>query len=183
VSDCARQFNAGRASPNQDKRQQVTMTAWVLLGLRLFKRLQYLVPNGDGIREAFQPRRKLLEFVMPEVTMSSARGQNQVIIRNTRPFPVCVAHEDALLIFVNSRDFTHDDGGVLLIPQNPANRRADLSRTQEGRRHLIEERLKEVVIGAIDQNDPYRCLSEGLGGREASKASSDDYDPWVILTH
>jgi len=70
-----------------------------------------------------------------------------------------------------------------LAPQNPANRRADLRGVQHGRRYLVEERLKEVVIRAIDQNYPHRCLSEGLGGREASKTSSDDHDTWDTLTH
>ena len=44
-----------------------------------------------------------------------------------------------------------------LLPQNAADRRADLARRQDRSRHLVEEGLKQVVIGAVDQNDLRRA--------------------------
>src|SRR5262249_11295629 len=142
-----------------------------------------LVPNAHSIRDAFQPWRKLLKLVMPEVTLSTAHRQNKVIIGIRHPLAVCVADENALLIFVHSGDFTHEHHRVLLIAQDSANGRSDVPGAQQGCCHLIEERLKKVVIGAIDENDLRWCVSEGLRGRQASKTSSDDHDTWCTLTH
>ena len=97
-----------------------------------------------------------------------------------------VADEDALLILVHSCDFTEDHRGVLLVSQNPANRRANLTGGQLRRRHLIKERLKEVVIRTVDQDNLCGRLPQSLGCREASKTSSNDHDTWDTwdtLTH
>ena len=45
------------------------MKSDIFFGLGLFKRLQDLVSNFDGVGEALQPRSKLLKFVVSEVTV------------------------------------------------------------------------------------------------------------------
>src|SRR5262249_40131575 len=67
-----------------------------------------------------------------------------------------------------------DHGDVPLLPQDPPNGRPDLPHRQHRGRHLIEERLKDMVIVAVDENDARAGFSECLGRREAGKATADD---------
>ena len=55
-----------------------------------------------------------------------------------------------------------------------------LARSITGRKpagsHLVEQRLKEVVIGAIDKRDLDRRLGQTLGRVQAAETASDDDD-------
>src|ERR1700735_5495439 len=94
------------------------MPARVFFGLRLFERLQDLVSDRHGICKTLQSRRELFELVVAEVTVSNAGRQDEVIVWETNPFAICVAHEDILLILVHSGDFSENGGGGL--SQSPA---------------------------------------------------------------
>src|SRR5271154_4711247 len=69
---------------------------------------------------------------------------------------------------------------VFLPPQNLAQRRGDVGRRERSRRHLIQQRLKKMVIAAINQRDVYRGVLQGLGEAEAAEPSPD-YDNSVTI--
>ena len=52
----------------------------------------------------------------------------------------------------------------------------DLPFGEDARRHLVEQRLEEVVVGAVDDRDPDRLAAERPGGEEAAEAAADDHD-------
>jgi hypothetical protein len=52
----------------------------------------------------------------------------------------------------------------------------DIAGVQRRRRDLVEQRLKQVVIAAIDQRDRDRRIGELARRREASEAAPDDDD-------
>src|SRR5260370_32185330 len=91
-------------------------------------------------------------------------------------FPVGVTQEDVLLIFVDSRDLAKDHRSVLLPSKNSSDRRSDLTRCQDRCRHLIKQRLKQVMIGAVDQNDARWSISKRLGRCQPSKSCPDNDD-------
>jgi hypothetical protein len=62
--------------------------------------------------------------------------------------------------------------------ENRAERRSDLPGRENGYRNLIQQRLKQVMIGAIDQKDPSRRVAQSPSGREPRKSSANDYDYW-----
>jgi hypothetical protein len=68
------------------------MAARVFFGLRLFERLQDLVSDRHGVCKTLQSRRELFEFVVAEVTVSNAGRQDEVIVWETNPLAICVAH-------------------------------------------------------------------------------------------
>ena len=39
------------------------------------------------------------------------------------------------------------------MAEDPADRRGDVGRTERGGRHLVEQGLEQVVIGAVDDRD------------------------------
>src|SRR5215471_12764033 len=62
------------------------------------------------------------------------------------------------------------------MAKNPANRRRDVARRQRGRRHLIEQRLKDVMVVAIEQRHLHGRTGEHSRRVESSKATADDDD-------
>jgi hypothetical protein len=48
---------------------------------------------------------------------------------------------------------TATSGGVLLMPQDDPDRLGDIGRRQYGGRDLIQERLEQVIIVAVDHGD------------------------------
>ena len=81
-----------------------------------------------------------------------------------------------------------DGGGeqhahVLLPPENPPDRRGDIAGRQSGRRHLVEQRLEQVVIAAVEQGDADRRALQRLSGGEPAEPSADDHDMWGFIRH
>ena len=63
-----------------------------------------------------------------------------------------------------------------LAAQHPADRRGDVARRQAGRGHLIQQRLEDVVVVAVDQRHAHRRAPERLGGNQPAEAAADDHD-------
>jgi hypothetical protein len=55
--------------------------------------------------------------------------------------------------------------------------RADRRRGQPRGRDLIEQRLEEVVVGAVDEDDLDRRLRQRAHRLDAAEAAADDEDP------
>ena len=47
---------------------------------------------------------------------------------------------------------------------------------KRGRRHLVEQRLEQMVVGAVDDRDIAPARSEALGRGQPAKAGADDHD-------
>jgi len=62
------------------------------------------------------------------------------------------------------------------MPENPADRRRDVAGRQRGGGDLIEERLKDVVVVAIDKGDADgRSRERSCRIQTAEPAADDDY--------
>src|SRR5580704_6723325 len=136
--DRASHFHARRSGANQHKRQEALVAAWIFLGLRLLESLQNFVPDHDSVSQAFQSRCKRGKFIMPEVAVSYAGSQNQVVVPNSNPFTVGRIDQDAIASWVHTSDFTHDHGCILLFAHKSADRKADIAGRQYGGCNLIE---------------------------------------------
>jgi hypothetical protein len=66
-------------------------------------------------------------------------------------------------VFVYVHNFTEDHRRILLLPKDVADRRAYLPGRQHRGRHLVEQRLKQVMIHAVSQDDFRRSSFEGPG--------------------
>ena len=67
--------------------------------------------------------------------------------------------------------------GVLLPPDHLARRRRDLALGQDPGRHLVEQRLEQVVRGAGDDGDLDVGPAQPLGPEQPAEAGPDDDDP------
>src|SRR5271166_4842122 len=113
----------------------------VFLCLGLLKRVESLVADGDGISETLQAGRKRRKFVVAEVAVRYAGGQNQIVIADWDVLAKAVRNIDRLFRAINAGHLTEDHRSVGLLAENASNRRADLAWRQDRGRNLIEKRL------------------------------------------
>jgi hypothetical protein len=59
----------------------------------------------------------------------------------------------------------------------------DVALGEDSGRHLVEQRLEEMVIGAVDHRDLDRHALQSAGGEEPSKPTTDNYDPVPVTGH
>ena len=60
--------------------------------------------------------------------------------------------------------------------KHAAQRRRDLALGEDAGRHLVEQRLEQVVVGAVDERDLDRRALQRLGRVEPAEATADDDD-------
>src|ERR1700683_1354435 len=114
------------------------MADWIFFSLRLFECLQDLVSTRDSVGHALQAWGELLKFVMTEVAVRGARGDDQVIVAEGYCLSICIAKQYLLSLLVHSRDFSHDYRDILLIAKNSSYRCRNLAGRQDGRFHLVK---------------------------------------------
>src|ERR1700733_7732201 len=90
---------------------------------------------------------------------------------------------DKLRIFIDSANFAKKYGRISLTLQKSPDRRCDLSRRKHCCRHLIEQRLKEVMIRSINHLDIGVCTPKGFSGGEPRKTGTDNHDSLHSLPH
>jgi hypothetical protein len=120
--------------------------------------------------ERLQPRCMRGPLVVTEVGVRGAAGNEHKVIGQRG----AVGQRHALRSAVDGSDLAQAHGDIALAGQDVAQRRGDVAGRQAGRRHLVEQRLKEVVVGAIDERDLQRRRSQRACAPQASEATADD---------
>jgi hypothetical protein len=78
---------------------------------------------------------------------------------------------------VKSIHFTLEYPRILLAGEQTPDRRRNIGWTQAGHRDLVKQRLKKMVIAAVDQGDLNVCeLVQSLGRIQPGKATPDNHN-------
>ena len=81
---------------------------------------------------------------------------------------------DLARVGVDADDLVHEHLGVLLAAQNGADGLGDVRRGEHGEGYLVKQRLKGVVVAAVNyryvDGEPCKAVS----GVDAGKATADD---------
>ena len=80
LGDGAREFDAGRAGADNHEGQQRRASQRIGLALGAFEGDQDAAPQRGGVLECFQAGRERLPFVMAEIGVTRAGGENQRVI-------------------------------------------------------------------------------------------------------
>src|SRR5688572_14971561 len=104
--------------------------------------------------------------------MRGAGGDNQVVIRQA----VTAIQHQLLRRRVDALDAGEQDPQSLLFAQNPTDGRRDIARRQAGRRNLVQERLKNVMIMTIDDRHVARHPAQPPRGRKTGKAAANNHN-------
>ena len=113
---------------------------------------------------------------MRKVAVRRPGGHDQKVIRD-----LAILGADDLAVAIDRMNVGENDCRVGLPAQYAADRRGDVGRRQARGRHLIEQRLEQMVVVPIDHHDVDRRLGERLRGREPAKSCADDDDPLARL--
>ena len=143
-----------------------------MLHLGVLKRKQELRAHARRLVDGFHPGRMFRPCVVSEIIGLCAGRQHQIVIRTG---PSIDLHHS--IGEVHSIDVTQIDLAVVLIANDFSNRRSDVARGKRCGRDLIEQRLKKMVVVAIDDDDVGVCASQGLGRLESTEATAHNHYP------
>src|SRR5712671_2010185 len=107
-----------------------------------------------------------------EVRLAAGRQHENVVAHGTG------AGLEPLRRQIDARHLDHPKVEVLLTAQNGAGRFRDLLGLEARGRDLIEQRLEEVVVVAIDEHDLDRRAAQRPGGVQPPESRTDDDDRW-----
>jgi hypothetical protein len=132
-------------------------------------------PQLERMIDRLHPGGILGKLGMAEIRLTRPRGHDQAVVGDLCAAVERVHHERAGAD-VDIHHLAQQHRGVRLVAEDVASRRRDLTLRQDVRRHLVEERLEEVMVGPVDDRHLDIRSPQGLGGEQAREAGADDRD-------
>ena len=117
-----------------------------------FERAEDATAQLQRVVDRLHAGRELGEVVVAEVRLAGAGGDDQAVVRRF----VGVAEQlrdDGLARQVDVRDVAEQHLDVVLLAQDQPGGRSDLALGDDAGRHLVQQRLEQVVGGPGDQLD------------------------------
>ncbi len=154
------------------ERQQGAPPGRVRRAVRFLECEQDAAANLERVLEALQPGGPRLPGLVAEVGVPGAGSDHERVVGQ----PAAVGERHLAALRVDRQGLGQDDVGVLLAPQNRSDGVGDVGGGERGGRHLIQERLEEIVIAPIHDGDANRGAGEALHGLEPAETGSHDDD-------
>ena len=121
------------------------------------------------VLERLQARRERLPVVMAEIGVPGAGRQHQRIEVDERT----IVEPDASRVFVDGFDGGEPCRHVTAPAQEVTDRPGDLRGGERGGCDLIEKRLKQVMVAAVDERDADRRSGKVTNGFEPAEPGAD----------
>ena len=134
-------------------------------------------PELHGVIDGLHPRCDHGEFVVAEVGLAGAGRHDQAVVGIVGGIARDGLGVHDPLLEVEPGDLRQDDLDVLVAAHHVTQHRRDLTRREDARGHLVEERLEQVVVPPVDQRDVDVGARQQAGGRQAAEAASDHDHP------
>ena len=177
LRDCSRHLHAGRPAAHDHKRHRSLAFRVIMRLLRDLESHQHPLPDIQRIIETLEAGCVLLPFGTSEIRVPRACSDHEKVVVQ-RP----VRCDDSLVRDVDALRFAEDHLRIFLIAQNVTQRLRDVRGRERRRRHLIQQRLEEMMILAIQKREPHiRFLQSFRGLQPAKAAADDDYAPQVAM--
>ena len=144
----------------------------------MFEARQDVIANRDRIGNVFESQavfRDRLET--EEVRLAAGREHQEVVGDRARVRLEPALHE------IDGGDFHHAEIEILLAAQDGSNGLGDLFGLESRGGDLIEQRLEEMVVVAIEENYLHRRAAEGTRHSQAAKARAHNDDYPVSFRH
>ncbi len=166
----AGQFDAGGTTTDDGETQPRRLLCRVRFGLGTLERQQQLAAQRDGIVQRLQAGRIIGPLVVAEVGVGGAGGQQQVVVVQR----AAIGHADLPGLLVDGHHFAQPHFHIALVAEDVAQGCGDIRGGQAGSGHLVQQRLEQVMVAAVDQGDAYALAGQGTGGPEAGKTAADN---------
>ena len=171
--DRARQLHPGRTAADDDEGQVGLALGRIRLGLRALEGAQQPRTDERGFLHILHPRREGAPVIVTEIVIDRPRGEDQVVVLH-RP---AVGGQTAARK-VDRAHLGEHDVRIPLGSQDGAHRLGDIRRRQRGRGDLVQQRLKEVIVVAVDDQHVRRSAPQRLGGEQSAEPAPDNDDPY-----
>lgn len=183
LGDLAGQLHAGRAGTDDGERQPA-----LLLG-RIGLEFRHLIFREDAVTQIARIFDRLhaggilgeLLFVA-EVGVGRTGSENQRVIGQPQLAGVGLPGDHHLVLDIDVLHLGKGHLAVALIAHHAADCWRDQAFREDARGHLIQQRLEQVMVRAVDDCDIHIRLREGLSGVDAAETSADNDNP-VTLRH
>jgi hypothetical protein len=174
------QLDPGGPSPDDGNRHEPAPLGGIGREFRAFEIREHGPAHALGIGERLQRKRVLRPFAPAEVRGARPGGEQHVVevIARTR------ATRRVLARRVHRHDLVHQYRHIAGILENLADRAGDIRGRERGRRHLIEQRLEEMMIGPVHKRDIEAGVPrEGARAFQTRKSSANDENPASHATY
>jgi len=175
LGDRAGQLNPGRPRPDDDERELPPTDLRVGCPLGPLEGQQNPAANLTGVLQGLEPRREGLPLGVAEIGMPGPGGEHQVVIAD----PVTIGQQDLGSGRVHPGHVSQKHLDLAPATQDGPDREGDVGGGERRGGDLVQQRLEQVVIGAVNHRDPDRGnpTPQGPHEGEASEPGPDDYDP------
>lgn len=171
-------LDARRAAANDDERQHAAAFFRILALVGTLEHVQHVVADVQGFLQRLHAVGIFLNALHAEEVRRGAGREDKIIVRD-----LAMVRLDDFAGLVNALCFRHEEFDVVVLAEERADRISDFVRGEDSRRYLIEQRLKQLEVVAVDDCDVYILLGKELCRLDAAKACTDDYDSWFLICH
>lgn len=175
LTDLADHLHTGRARAHHDEGEQPASLVLVLGELGQLETTEDPAPEFEGVVDGLHAGGVALEVVVSEIGLVGAGRDDQAVVRQVE-IDVPGHGVDHPAGHIDSVHLTEGDRDVLVLPQDQARGGRDVADRQDPGRHLVEQRLEEVMAGLGDQRDVHVRFRQGLCRTEPAEARADDDD-------
>ena len=166
----ASEFHAGGAGADDSEGEPRVALIVTGFAFSVFKRKQHPPAYGKRVFQGFKSWCVLGPRIVAEIAVRRARGNDQVIVGDrTSAFD-----SDRALCGIDGRDFAHEYRDVALLAKNMTYGRGNGRGRQTRRSDLIQQRLKQVMVTAVDDGDLHGPAGEYLGRFQSAEAATDN---------
>jgi hypothetical protein len=172
----ARELDARRSAADHREGQAGVSFRLAAAGLGAFESREDAAADHECVVEILQAGRVALPLVVTEVGVRRAARDQQGVV-----FDLAAIGHHRARPQIDQRDLAHEHGDVALLAQDVAQRCGDRRRREAGGGHLVQQRLEQVMVAAIDQRDLHRCAAQLPHGPQAAESTTDDHDAFHIV--
>src|SRR6201993_4421265 len=160
---------AGRPPPKNDEGDPTPPLRFVLTALRRLEGKQKTAANVERVLDSFEARRCRCPIVVAEIAVPRTRGDDQEVICKPR-----LAERDLTQHWVHPGHFGQQHTHVGLGTEHFAQWCRNFCRRQPCRCHLIEQRLKNMIVVVVEKGARAGGLPNPASRSEAAKAAAED---------
>src|SRR5258706_8920524 len=169
----AGELDAGRAAADDDERHPLAASLRIRFALGRLEGDEDPASDRRSVVDRLQARRERRPFRMAEIRMPRPARDDQGVVADR----AAVGELDDPLLGVEVDRLAEEHGHVLAAPEDAPERLRDLARRQRARRDLVEQRLEQVVVVAVNERDVEPIVAtETLRGVQPGEAAADDDD-------
>ena len=182
LADLPGDLDAGGPGADDHDREPLLLLGEARRDLGHLERAEDPALQLERVVDRLHPGREDRELVVAEVRLTGARGHDQAVVGHVERHvgnPARVHHPP---VEVEAGDLGELDRDVPRVAEHVPQRRRDLAGWQDAGRHLVEQRLEEVVVAPVEQGhlDPADAPEEAARGQPA-EATAHHHDPMAQL--